>query len=55
MAMILMITATVKAMDSQRWVCRINLLKFNETSSQEMGSGEDEGEADRAHEQVRPN
>jgi hypothetical protein len=27
-------TVNVKAMDSQRWVCRINLLQFNGTSSQ---------------------
>src|SRR5437660_1100215 len=26
-------TATVKAMDSQRWVCRIHLFQFNGTSS----------------------
>jgi len=37
----LMMTATVKAMDSQRWVCRIHLFQFNVTSS------EDETEADR--------
>jgi ribosomal protein L36 len=33
-ATMLMITATVKTMDSQRWICRIHLLKFNEISSQ---------------------
>lgn len=26
-------TATVKAMDSQRWVCRTHLFQFNGTSS----------------------
>src|SRR5215813_12008427 len=30
----LTITASVKAMDSQRWVCRIHLFQFNEASSQ---------------------
>ena len=29
MAMMLTITANVKAMDGQRWVCRIHLLQFN--------------------------
>src|SRR5438445_979045 len=29
----LTMTATVKAMDSQRWVCRIHLFQFNGTSS----------------------
>jgi hypothetical protein len=43
MATTLTMTATVKAMDSQRWVCRIHLFQFNVTSS------EDEPEADRAH------
>ena len=38
----LTMTATVKAMDSQRWVCRIHLFQFNGTSS------EDVPEADRA-------
>jgi hypothetical protein len=33
-------TATVKAMDSQRWVCRTHLFQFNVTSC------EDELEAD---------
>src|SRR5262245_2793345 len=28
-------TATVKAMDSQRWICRTYLFKFNETSSED--------------------
>jgi len=32
-ATMLIMTATVKAMDSQRWVCRIRLFQFNETSS----------------------
>src|SRR5262249_20073259 len=35
-------TVTVKAMDTQRWICRIHLFQFNGTSS------EDEPEADRA-------
>jgi hypothetical protein len=43
MATMLTMAATVKAMDSQRWVCRIHLFEFNGTSS------EDEPEADRAH------
>ena len=29
----LIMTATVKTMDSQRWVCRIHLFQFNRTSS----------------------
>jgi len=29
----LMMTATVKTMDNQRWVCRIHLLQFKWTSS----------------------
>src|SRR3979490_903185 len=33
MATMLTMTATVKAMDSQRWVCRIHLFQFNVTSS----------------------
>jgi hypothetical protein len=37
----LTMTATAKAMDSQRWVCRIHLFQFNVTFS------EDEPEADR--------
>jgi hypothetical protein len=45
----LTMTATVKAMDSQRWVCRTHLFQFNVTSS------EDEPEADRAHLQVLRN
>src|SRR4030081_730201 len=49
MATMLTMTATVKAMDSQRWVCRIHLFQFNVTSS------EDEPEADRAHLQVLRN
>ncbi len=32
MATMLTMTATVKAMDSQRWVCRIHLFQFNVTS-----------------------
>ena len=36
----LTMTATVKAMDSQRWVCRTHLFQFNVTSS------EDEREAE---------
>jgi hypothetical protein len=32
-ATMLTMTATVKAMDSQRWVCRIHLFQFNVTSS----------------------
>jgi hypothetical protein len=39
-ATMLTMTATVKAMDSQRWVCRTHLFQFNVTSS------EDEPEAD---------
>jgi hypothetical protein len=39
-ARMLTMTATVKAMDSQRWVCRTHLFQFNVTSS------EDEPEAD---------
>jgi hypothetical protein len=46
MATLLMMTAAVKAMDSQRWVCRIHLFQFNGTSS------EVEPEADRAHRPV---
>jgi hypothetical protein len=42
-ATMLTMTATVKAMDSQRWVCRIHLFQFNVTSS------EDQPDADRAH------
>src|SRR5580765_1251514 len=38
----LAMTVTVKAMDSQRWICRIHLFQSNGTSS------EDELEADRA-------
>src|SRR6266853_6318804 len=45
----LTMTATVKAMDSQRWVCRTHLFQFNGTSC------EDEPEADRAHLQVLRN
>jgi hypothetical protein len=41
-ATMLTMTATVKAMDSQRWVCRTHLFQFNGTSS------EDEPEADRS-------
>ena len=29
-------TATVKAMDSQRWVCRTHLFQFNGTSSEDV-------------------
>src|SRR5262245_56137564 len=36
-------TVTVKAMDTQRWVCRTHLLQYNGTSPQ------DEPEADWAH------
>src|SRR5437660_2264542 len=32
MATMLTMTATVKAIDSQRWVCRIHLFQFNWTS-----------------------
>src|SRR3954466_3828774 len=32
MAIMLTTTATVKAMDSQRWICRIRIFQFNETS-----------------------
>jgi hypothetical protein len=46
---VLTMTATVKAMDSQRWVCRTHLFQFNGTSS------EDEPEADRAQLQVLRN
>src|SRR6516225_846822 len=42
-ATMLTMTATVKAMHSQRWVCRTHLFQFNGTSS------EDEPEADQAH------
>src|SRR6266567_5707911 len=42
-ATVLTMTATVKAMDSQRWVCRIHLFHFIVTSS------EDEPGADQAH------
>jgi hypothetical protein len=41
-ATMLTMTATVKAMDSQRWVCRTHLFQFNVTSSEdeaEAGSG----------------
>jgi hypothetical protein len=48
-ATMLTMTATVKAMDSQRCVCRTHLFQFNGTSS------EDEPEADRAHLQVLRN
>lgn len=34
MATMLTMTATVKAMDSQRWVCRTHLFQFNGTSSE---------------------
>ncbi len=34
MATMLMMTATVNAMDTQRWVCRIHLFQFNVTSSE---------------------
>ena len=43
----LAMTVTVKAMDSQRWICRTHLFQSNGTSS------EDEPEADRAL-NVRP-
>src|ERR1700757_5249661 len=33
-AMPLTMTTTVKAMDSQRWVCRTHLFQFNPTSSE---------------------
>src|SRR6266508_2509945 len=46
MATMLAMTATVKAMDSQRWVCRTHSFQFTGTSS------EDEPKADRAHVQV---
>ena len=46
---LLTMTVTVKAMDSQRWVCRTHLFQFNGTSS------EDEPEADRAHLQALRN
>src|SRR5262245_5865079 len=39
----LAMTVTVKAMDTQRWICRIHLFQFNGTAS------EDEAEAVRAH------
>ena len=42
MATQLAMTATVKAMDTQRWICRVHLFQFNGTSS------EDEPEADRS-------
>jgi hypothetical protein len=29
----LAMTVTVKAMDTQRWICRIHLFQFNGTSS----------------------
>ena len=32
MATMLTMTARVKAMESQRWVCRIHLFQFNRTS-----------------------
>jgi hypothetical protein len=34
-ATMLTMTATVKAMDSQRWVCRTHLFQFNVTSSED--------------------
>src|SRR5215472_4938840 len=34
-ARVLKMTATVKAMDSQRWVCRTHLFQFNGTSSED--------------------
>jgi len=45
----LTITPTVKAMDSQRWVCRTHLFQFNGTSS------DDGPQADRAHLQALRN
>src|SRR3990172_8650982 len=40
-------TVTVKAMDSQRWVCRTQLFQFNETSSEdETGSWDPREEVD---------
>jgi len=42
----LTVTATEKAMDSQRWVCRTHLFQFNVTSF------EDQPDADRARLQV---
>src|SRR5262245_26056778 len=39
-------TVTVKAMDSQRWICRTHWFQFKGTSS------EDEPNADRAHPQA---
>jgi hypothetical protein len=48
-AAMLTMTATVKAMDSQRWVCRTHLFQFKVTSS------EDEPEADRARLQALRN
>src|SRR5260221_2304377 len=46
MATKLAMTATVKAMDIQRWICRTHSFQFTGTSS------EDEPKADRAHVQV---
>src|SRR5215472_14152524 len=37
MATILMITATVKAMDSQRWICRTHLFQLNGTLAAAAG------------------
>ena len=34
-ATMLTMTATVKAMDSQRWICRTHLFQFNGTSSED--------------------
>src|SRR6266852_4294263 len=48
MATKLAMTVTVKAMDSQRWVCRTHSFHFTGTSS------EDEPKADRAHVPSRP-
>src|SRR3977135_3738373 len=36
MATMLTMTATVNAMDSQRWVCRTHLFQFNMTSSEDV-------------------
>src|SRR4051812_33451698 len=38
MATMLMITATVKAIDSQRWTCRINLFQFMRYSLQQSAA-----------------
>jgi hypothetical protein len=35
MATKLAMTVSVKAMDSQRWICRIHVFQFNETSSED--------------------